>query len=260
MTTVASVTSFLERYAPLELAEEWDNVGLLVGDPTASVERVMTCLTVTPASAAEAVEEQADLIVAHHPLPFRPLNRLTPDVVAGRLLLQLMRAGVAIYSPHTAFDSAEQGINQRLAEGLELTNIAPLVPHAAGGGAGRCGELASEMSLGNLADRVKLLLHVEGLHRVGDATRPVRRVAVACGSAGEFLPTALEMGCDCFLTGEARFHTCLEAEAEQIGLLLAGHYATERFGIEALAADLARQFPDLHVWPSSREADPSTWC
>src|SRR5262245_7994078 len=112
MPTVSDVCRFLERFAPPELAEEWDNVGLLVGDPQRNVKSVMTCLTVTNASASEAVEQHIDLVITHHPLPFRPLKRITTETTPGRLLLKLIEAGVAVYSPHTAFDSTREGINQ----------------------------------------------------------------------------------------------------------------------------------------------------
>src|ERR1700677_733669 len=105
MATLADLIGFLEAFAPPSLAETWDNVGLLVGDRNRPAERVMTCLTVTRASADEAIAERADTIISHHPLPFRPLKRLTGDTHEGRLLLDLIAAGVAIYSPHTAFDS-----------------------------------------------------------------------------------------------------------------------------------------------------------
>src|SRR5438132_3460963 len=145
MTTVSHLCDFLDCLAPPALAAEWDNVGLLVGDRAQKVERVMTCLTITPAVAAEAIRERADLIVTHHPLPFKPLKRLTADQPTGRMLLDLIRAGVAIHSPHTAFDSAAAGINQQLAEGLGLTQIQPLEPAegvASGLGSGRWGSLA----------------------------------------------------------------------------------------------------------------------
>ncbi len=109
MPTVASIAAFLEQLAPARLAEEWDNVGLLVGRRDQAVKKLMTCLTVTPASAAEAVEAGADLIVTHHPLPFNAMKRLTADTTAGRLLLDLIAAHVAVYSAHTAFDSAAEG-------------------------------------------------------------------------------------------------------------------------------------------------------
>src|SRR5205809_4480925 len=147
MTTVADVCTFLDDFAPPTLAAEWDNVGLLVGDRSQKVERVMTCLTITPDAAAEAVRERADLIVTHHPLPFKPLKRLTAEQPAGRILLDLIRAGVAIYSPHTAFDSAAAGINQQLAEGLGISRIEPLDPTT---GAGRWGEFSEAETLGTL--------------------------------------------------------------------------------------------------------------
>src|SRR5262245_36054043 len=130
MLTLSAICDVLDEFAPPALAAEWDNVGLLVGDRAQKVERVLTCLTITPAVAGEAIRERADLVVTHHPLPFRPLKRLTADEPAGRLLLDLIRAGIAIHSPHTAFDSAAAGINQQFAEGLGLIELAPLVPAA----------------------------------------------------------------------------------------------------------------------------------
>src|SRR5262249_14856041 len=124
--TVADAIAFLEEFAPPSLAAEWDNVGLLLGDRQARVKRIMTCLTVTPESAAEAVEARAQLIVTHHPILFRPAKRLTTANAEGRMLLSLIRAGVAVYSPHTAFDNTRGGINDAIARRLGLTDVAPL--------------------------------------------------------------------------------------------------------------------------------------
>ncbi len=260
MVTVSDITRFFDEFAPPSLAESWDNVGLLVGRSRQTIERLMTCLTITPDSAREAVESRADLIVSHHPLPFRPLKRLTDDSSEGRLLLDLIAANVAVFSPHTAFDSAEQGINEQLAAGLELTGVAPLVPAeqpALGGG--RFGRLAKGTTLGELAARVKRLLSIHGAHVVGRLEQPVQTVAVACGSAGEFLAPAKQAGCDCLVTGEVRFHGCLEAEALGVGLVLAGHFASERFAVEQLATVLAQRFPTIQVWASQQERDPLHW-
>src|SRR5262245_9917280 len=202
MTTVHDICAFLDSFAPPALAAEWDNVGLLVGDQAQKVERLMTCLTITPAAAAEAIREQTDLIVTHHPLPFKPLKRLTADQPTGRILLDLIRGGVAIHSPHTAFDSAATGINPQLAEGLGLTQIQPLEPAeqlSAGLGTGRWGTLGKAQSLGQLAAQLKRFLKISGLHVVGDLQKPISRVAVACGSAGEFLDVAIRHGCDVLL-------------------------------------------------------------
>jgi dinuclear metal center YbgI/SA1388 family protein len=256
MSTVETIAAFLEQFAPKRLAEEWDNVGLLVGDRDRPVRRMMTCLTITPATATEAIEASADLIVAHHPMPFRPLRTLTADTPGGRILLDLVAARIAIYSPHTAFDSARQGINQRLAEGLGLQGVEPLLPDDEGLGSGRWGRLAGAVALGGLVDRVRAFLSIERLQHVGDLDQAVHTVGVACGSAGELLDPARRLGCDAMLIGETRFHTCLEAEAAGIALVLPGHFASERFAVECLADLLAEQFPDLTVWASRRERDP----
>lgn len=257
---VADVAQFLNAFAPPSLAESWDNVGLLVVRAEQPVERVMTCLTITPASAREAVERRANLIVSHHPMPFRPLKRLTCESGEGRLLLELIENKIAVFSPHTAFDSAEQGINQRLADALELDGIAPLVPGVeAGQGAGRHGQLAAPLSLVDFAAKVKTALVLPHIQAVGPLDRTVRRVGVACGSAGEFIAPASEALCDCLVTGEVRFHGCLEAESLGIALVLTGHYASERFAVEELAVALSAKFPSLSVWASNREQDPLHW-
>ncbi len=259
MTSIEAIQLFLEEFAPTRLAEPWDNVGLLVGDSRGDVARLMTCLTVTPATVAEAIELRADLIVAHHPLPFSAVNRLTTETTVGRMLLELMEARIAIYSPHTAFDSAAAGINQRLAEGLGLRGIVPIVPHKDGQGAGRCGWLEDPLTLSELAERLMKFLGIAALQMVGSVDQVVRTVGVACGSGGEFLDAARHAGSDVMVMGEARFHTCLEAEAWGMGLLLPGHFASERFGVEALASILGWHFPDAHVWASEKECDPLHW-
>jgi dinuclear metal center YbgI/SA1388 family protein len=259
MLTIKTVAAFLEQMAPLQLAEDWDNVGLLVGDPGREVHRVMTCLTITPATAAEAIDGKAELIVTHHPVPFQPVARLTTETTTGRLLLEVIAARIAVYSPHTALDSAREGINRQLAAGLGLRGIGPLVPRDDGPGAGRWGWLEEPLMLSEVARRVKEFLSIERMQMVGRPEQPVRTVAVACGAAGEFLEAAREAGCDCMLIGETRFHTCLEAEAAGIGLLLPGHFASERFALESLSETLARQFPQLEVWASRQERDPIRW-
>ena len=126
MPTVAAVMEFLEAFAPPHLAAEWDNVGLQHGERSATVQRVVTCLTVTPEVVAEAVAEQAQLLVSHHPILFRAVKRLTDASPDGRMLLALLRRGIAVYSPHTAFDNTRDGINDLLAARLGLTNVLPL--------------------------------------------------------------------------------------------------------------------------------------
>ncbi|RIK77312.1 MAG: Nif3-like dinuclear metal center hexameric protein [Planctomycetota bacterium] len=259
MPTVGEIARVLEQLAPLSLAESWDNVGLLVGDAAWPAERVMTCLTITPEVVQEAVAEGAHLLVSHHPLPFRPLKTVTADTTTGRLLLQLIKHSIAVYSAHTAFDSAAAGINQHLAIGLGLHQIAPLRPVAHGDpeeGAGRHGLAGEPLSRRELAVRVKQFLAIDAVRLVGPDDKSVTRVAIACGSGGSLLEAAAEMRCDVLVTGEASFHTCLEAESRGIGLILAGHFASERFALVSLADYLADQAPAATVWASRSEKDP----
>ena len=261
MPSVNEIIAQLERVAPLELAESWDNVGLLVGDRGRDVRRLMTCLTLTPTTVGEAIERQVDLVVVHHPLPFKPVAQVTTDSVVGRLLWELIGARIAVYSAHTAFDSAREGINQRLAEGLKLDVIEPLsdaetVQNAQGLGAGRYGTFETATTLRALAADVKRFLSIAQVRVVGDIERTVRHVGIACGSGGSFLSAAHAKACDCLVTGEANFHTCLEAEAIGMSLILTGHYASERFAMERLAEALEAVFRQIDVWPSQRERDP----
>lgn len=272
MVAVSDLIQYLERLAPPWLAEEWDNVGLLWGDRSREVSAVMTCLTLTPDVADEAVRQGAGLIVAHHPILFRPVQRITDETPEGRTLLALSEAGVAVYSPHTGYDSAGGGVNQQLAEMLGLQNIGVLRPptpaeppaaHAAqlveSAGAGRFGDLSAESRLLEFNRRVKDTLGIEYVQYVGDAELIVRRVAIACGSAAEFLDDARAHGCQLLLTGEARFHACLQARSRGMALVLIGHYASERPAMERMAGAIAEQFPDLSVWASRSETDPLRW-
>ncbi len=272
MVQIRDICEFLDRLAPLQLAEDWDNVGLLAGNPQREVKKLITCLTLTADVAAEAVAGGAQLVVSHHPILFRPVQRLTADTVDGAMLLTLLEGGVAVYSPHTAYDSARDGINQQLAEALGLSDtgvLRPLAVEAAAddapataaesSGAGRHGLLKQPLSLAAFSALVKQRLDVGRLQYVGDPGQTIRRVAIACGSAAEFIHDARRAGCDVLLTGEARFHDAVLARALRIPLVLAGHYATERPAVEQLARVLAEAFPGITAWPSRQERDPLCW-
>jgi len=265
-----TIIHFLETRYPLSLAESWDNVGLLVGDRAMPVRRIMTCLTVTPESCREAIEQQADLIVTHHPFPFQTVRQITTATNVGCMLWQLIRAGVAVYSAHTAFDSAATGINQQIAELLGLEDITTLYPinddvSIASNpitlqGTGRVGMLPQSVPLIELVEIVAKLFRQNVLPYVGDPTKQVQRVAIGCGAAGEFLEQAIAQKADVFLVGEAKFHQYLEATANDVAMILPGHYASERFAVEQLTDAIANQFRDLEtppiVWTSRFESDP----
>ncbi|MAT16898.1 MAG: Nif3-like dinuclear metal center hexameric protein [Planctomyces sp.] len=262
MTTVADIVAYFDEQTPSVLAEPWDNVGLLIGRATNEVKSILTCLTLTPDVAREAIDREVDFIVSHHPILFRPVQKITTANAEGEMILDLIEAGIAVFSPHTRYDSAPLGINQQLAELLGLTNIQPLRPLTeddATIGSGRYGRLPAAMPFDEFVDRVKTELHIPALSLAGAKKEAISTVAIACGSAGEFLKDAARAGCDLFITGEARFHTAFEAIELDIALLLAGHYQTERPAMENLAQRLKTALPDVNVLASNAETDPFDW-
>lgn len=262
MTSIADIVREMESIAPLHLAEEWDNVGLLVGDPTGNASRVMTCLTVSEMTVREAIREKADLIISHHPIPFRPLNRIVSTDPTGNHLWRLIRAGVGIYSPHTAWDNALRGINQRLAEMLDLQEIGSLIPNpkfVEDGfvlGSGRVGIFKEPMPIESIFDLLrKKLSHVRA-RLAGDATSSVKKLGIVCGSGASLLTQVANLGCDGMLTGEATYHDCLKAEQLGVKLLMVGHHASERFAMDRLSEMLIERCPGIHIWASLDETDP----
>jgi hypothetical protein len=158
--------------------------------------------------------------------------------------------------PDAHVDSAVAAMRKAHSYEEPAYDVYHLRPGTGLAGAGRIGVLPQPATLADCASLVKTVLPAAAVQYVGPADRAVLRVAIACGAAGEFLGDAARAQADVFLTGEARFHDCLSAEARGIGLLLPGHYATERCGIEELAATLQQRFPTLQIWPSRSECDP----
>ncbi|MEP3478413.1 MAG: Nif3-like dinuclear metal center hexameric protein [Fuerstiella sp.] len=258
MNTVGSLAEFLNQLAPLSLSEDWDNTGLLVGDLDQNVSNVMTCLTVTEDVVSEAVHAGVDMIVSHHPVLFRAAKKITTQSAEGRMLLKLIAGGIAVYSPHTAFDSSQLGINQRLADALDLQQIqclraSTLDEHP---GSGRWGCLVEGTSLSFFLGQIKKAVAADYVEYCGDLASDVNRVAVACGSAAEFLADAIAHGCDTFVTGEARFHSVLEAQSSNVNLILMGHYESERPAVEWLASEIQEQVSGVQVFASEADTNP----
>ena len=243
MTTVREIESFLYGWAPRELAESWDNVGLLVGDPEAAVERVLVALDITPQVAEEALERGCQLIVAHHPVmncAWHPVQTVRADNRQGRTLTALLRGGVAAICMHTNLDAAEGGVNDILAEKLGLTQPEMLTEEKIG----RIGTLKCEIPLVEFTHSVIELLGCNGLRYV-DAGLPVHRVAVGGGACGCYIPQAVAAGCDTFVTSDLKYNDFLDTEG--LNLIDAGHFPTENVVCPALRDRLQRAFPAADV-------------
>ena len=261
MTTLNEVTETLRQIAPLQLAADWDAVGLLIGNRKPTCQRVMTCLTLTPDVAREAADEQADLVITHHPLPFRPLARITDDTPSGTALLTLLANGVAVWSSHTAWDSAQGGINDQLASMLELSEVRPLLPNdeVPGAGTGRMGVAPPGVRVATLAAHLSAALGAAGAHIAGDPNRDAGTVGIVCGSGGDMLGDLLAAGCETLVTGEIRLHSACEAAGSGLAVIAVGHHASERFSLERLAERLEKELPGVTAWASRSERDPLTW-
>jgi dinuclear metal center YbgI/SA1388 family protein len=226
----------LDAIAPLRWAEPWDNVGLLTGDPGAPVTRVLLAIDVTHAVADEAVREGCELIVGYHPALFEGIKRVRHDSVLHRVI----RAGVAVYSPHTALDVAPGGTNDLLADAIGIGERAPLkltVP-AEGQGIGRVGTLATPATRGEVIARVKRALGLPAVLVAGPTEGEVTRAAVCAGAGRGLLGEALAQRVDLFLTGELPHHDALRAAAAGVTVVSTLHSNSERAALSSLKARL----------------------
>jgi dinuclear metal center YbgI/SA1388 family protein len=235
--TVHDVVAALESAYPRALAESWDAVGLVCGDRTEPVSRVLLAVDPVPEVVEDAVEQGAQLLVTHHPLLLRGVHGVPADDPKGALVHRLVRAGVALFCAHTNADVADPGVSDALAEVLGLRVTGPLSPRTcdpAGAptttGLGRIGELPQTESLHEFTARVRDALPATawGVRAAGDPQRPVRTVAV-CGGAGDsLLDTAARAGVDAFVTADLRHHPASEhLSAGGPALVDVSHWASE---------------------------------
>ena len=247
MTTNPDILNCLHRLAPPELAESWDNNGLLCGRLDAPVTKILVALDPFEAVAEEAAAIGAQLLVTHHPLLFRPAASVTDETAVGRTLLSLIEHGIAAINAHTCLDAAPGGVNDALAAALGLEDIAST------GGMWRMGRVPLQPAA-HFASVVRHRLQAGGV-RFADAGRPVQRVAV-CGGAGmDFLQEAADAGCDTFVTGDVKYNGFWDAVDLGLNLIDAGHFPTENPVCTVLANTLRSAFPELEVCLSQTHRD-----
>ena len=249
MPTAREIEQALFELAPGEAAMEWDNVGHLLGDPDQAVERVLVALDITEGVADEAIASGCQLVVAHHPVMncrWTPVQNIRDDTFQGHLFLKLLRNNVSAICMHTNLDIAWGGVNDALAQRLELVDPGPLCEN----GLGRVGEYPESVALADYVRFVCQALGCNGL-RYADAGKPVRRVAVGGGACGEFEEDAIRAGCDTFVTADLSYHQFLDAAGKGINLIDAGHFPTEDPVCEKVITYLTDRFPELAVSKSA---------
>ena len=251
MATVKDILDFIESIAPRSLAMEWDNVGLLCGQADKDVKKVLVALDPFTSVCEEAVKMGADLLLTHHPLIFQPLTAVTDNSTVGRAVMTLIKNNIAAINAHTNLDCADGGVNDTLAETLQLTNIqkVPADPD----GLLRQGEVKTQ-ELDAFLDRVEHALGCNGLRYVSGGKK-VQKVAVGGGACGSELQEVIDAGCDTFVTADVKYNQFCDAKELGINLIDAGHFATENPVVAVLARKLQAQFHDLEVKISETHRD-----
>ena len=254
---IPNLISKLKIIAPLEWAEDWDNVGLLV-EPLElrDIQRILLTIDLTESVVLEAEEKQIDLIFTYHPILFRPIDRLTRQSSADRMLMRLVKNDIAVYSPHTALDAAPEGVNDWLAKGVGTGTVSILHPiEGTDAGQGRLVTFSDPVSLTDLTQRIKTFLGVSYLRiATTNPEKPIRTVAL-CAGAGSDSFTGIDA--DCYLTGEMSHHHALALQEKGSHVILSEHTHTERGFLPVLKEKLVEQFTnEIDILISERDADP----
>ncbi len=255
---IKQIAAALENFAPLPLQEGYDNAGLQCGLTASECSGALLCLDVTEAVVQEAVDRGYNLIVAHHPLLFRGLKRVSDSTYVERTLRKAIQNDVAIYAAHTNLDNAKGGVNYEIAQHLGLQDVEFLEPIARGeqsAGSGLVGNLPQPIEAMDFLRWLKQEFKVENVHFSRGPQAQVQRIAF-CGGAGDFLiDRAKSVGADIFFTGEIGYHYYFGHENE-IWLAALGHYQSERYTIDLLQRILKEQFPTLPTAMTTIDTNP----
>lgn len=254
--TVNDVLEYLNEKAPLDTAESYDNVGLLVGGGDTEVKGVCCCLDITHDVIKEAVDKDANLIVSHHPVIFGGLKTV-PEWSA---VTDLIRNNIAAIALHTNFDIAEDGVNDTLVELLEFQSAGVLEITRGDKGFGAVCDIALEYSPKALAEYCREKLLLDGV-RYSRKPNSIKRIAVCCGGGvdSNVMQIAREKGCDAIISGDIKHNFWIEAENCGMTLIDAGHFGTEKAAAHRLAKMITEKFPSVPVFSAECETDPCAY-
>jgi dinuclear metal center YbgI/SA1388 family protein len=260
-STVGRVVTALESRYPPELASDWDAIGLVCGDPAASVSHVLLAVDPVMSVVDEAMDVGADMIVTHHPLFLRGVHSVAPVTPKGRVVHTLIGHGIALYCAHTNADHARPGVSDALAAACGLTTTTAIDPPGGDVGTGRVGDLETPVTLRELADRLvdSLPATHHGVRVAGDLDSPVRRVAV-CGGAGDSLLEIVGDSADVYVTGDLRHHRAQDhLVATGKALIDVPHWAAEWLWLPDAASALVADLGADSVATSVSAIDTSPW-
>lgn len=227
----------LEERFPKEMAESWDNVGLLVGDMNWEVKKVMLTLDCTEEAIEKAIGEGVDLIITHHPLIFSPIKTITTNTILGKKILKLVENKIGLYSMHTNLDSNPEGLNEYFGKKLGFIQgkiIEENIYKDNSYGIGRVYKIEN-ISLEELVGKVKKDLSIDKVRVVtNDLNKEIKKVALVNGSGMSYWRASKKMGADILITGDVRYHEALDALEENMDIIDIGHYEGEKIFVDIL--------------------------
>ncbi|MEO0899661.1 MAG: Nif3-like dinuclear metal center hexameric protein [Bacteroidota bacterium] len=251
------IAKALEEWAPLHLAESYDNVGLLVGSPQQEVNGILINLDMTESVVDEAIERGCNMVIAHHPIWFSGRKRLNGEDYVSRTIMKAVKHDILLYAFHTNLDNIRTGVNEKISEKLGLENLSILKPRfpAEDIGAGMIGDLPSPMKKEDFLHKVKDAFNCGGIRYADFPTEEISRVAV-CGGSGSFLTAeAIKAGANALVTADITYHKFFDNEGK-ILLMDIGHYESEQFTSELIMKYLSDFFPNFAIHLSKIRTNP----
>ncbi|MBC5624745.1 Nif3-like dinuclear metal center hexameric protein [Clostridium sp. NSJ-49] len=260
MKKVKEIIEVMETLAPTFLKEDFDNVGLMVGDREKEVKKVLLALDCTLKVVEEAKENNVDLIITHHPLIFRRPNNITTDTIQGRKIIELIKNDISLYSSHTNLDSAKSGLNDSIPKllGYDSSEILEVNKRDEKAGLGRIVTLDKPTTLDEIVDNVKKALNINNL-RVVKGKEEVNKIAIINGSGQDFIGKAVSKGADCIITGDTTYHFASDYKEMGINIIDAGHFASEQIVFFNVMKNIIDKFTDIEFILSKVEEDPYTF-
>lgn len=255
MVLVNDICEALEQIAPSALSEDFDNTGLLVGDPLRNVDHILVCHDALEAVVDEAIALNASMIVCFHPIIFKGLKTITPENYVSRSILKAIEHKVAIYALHTRFDKVMGGVSDCMAEALNLSDVQVLVPEEDQTGFGRIGNLPEELSASDFLASIAKIFQSPIVRHSALTEKRIRKVAVLGGSGAFAIQNAKALGADAYISADFKYHDFFQWEANFL-LADVGHYESERFTKNAIAQKLREKFPNFAVTLSEIKTNP----
>lgn len=252
LVCVRDLMTVLDKVAAPDLAESWDNIGLLVGEPESAISAILIALDLTGEVLDEARVMGCNAIVTHHPLIFTGVKAIRTDQPEGRLVARSLSDRLAIIACHTNLDKAPGGVSEMLAAQLGLVNSRVLVPAPAVTelsriGFGRIGELPVPLTFEDFARLIREKLDLQVVKIAGPPPAEITTVAVCGGSGAELAPAAMAGGAQVYLSGEIKHSMARWAESVGFCLVDGGHFATENVMVTGLAKLVRNGFAELDL-------------